>query len=417
MSQSIDIWSLGCVYSEVATWMASGYRGILEYRAERRSEIDRITDFLSGDGFHNGETLLDVVPKHHQDLLTSLSHDDFVTKAVLTRMVEDMLEVPDGRPTANQLWIKSQRILRRAEDHRVNSTDEFSEKSRSTTTQSSYSQRPTLPPTLPPSPSITPRSTFTASPHKPTNPRRPSGISAHDPNYTTTNATQQSKLESFIVTRARADLPKVPDSDPSDRAGYKFFVAPSQQYFEEPQSIAPHIVAEKSLSSNHGTKPTVSSQEPATVSPQNASRASAKTDRPRNPPSQPIIVAPDLQDTVRRSSVPVEENDADNRRLASIFMDNTLQSSDLVPNPRRKQVFTHHFGGTQEKPAAPELFQERILPISTVGEALASKLEKKRPQRGSHGFLLDRLSKRDHVRLILIIHSYLFTILIDHRSF
>jgi hypothetical protein len=48
-------------------------------------------------------------------------------------MVEEMLEIPEGRPTADQLWIKSQRILSRAEDRYAVLVDNASELGKSTT--------------------------------------------------------------------------------------------------------------------------------------------------------------------------------------------------------------------------------------------------------------------------------------------
>ncbi|KIW94251.1 uncharacterized protein Z519_05567 [Cladophialophora bantiana CBS 173.52] len=43
VSQSIDIWSFGCVFSIAATWVALGYKGILVYERLREDAIKVIS--------------------------------------------------------------------------------------------------------------------------------------------------------------------------------------------------------------------------------------------------------------------------------------------------------------------------------------------------------------------------------------
>ncbi|KAF8850604.1 hypothetical protein BDZ45DRAFT_186822 [Acephala macrosclerotiorum] len=130
--QSADIWSLGCVFSEAATWIVSGYEGTQRYRRKRKDEVDMRGRFASRPYFHDGLGILDTVQDHHRLLLDMLRSQDDISRSVVSLMIEEMLEVPEGRPNADQLWYKAQRILSKAEDQCAASTDNKSERSQST---------------------------------------------------------------------------------------------------------------------------------------------------------------------------------------------------------------------------------------------------------------------------------------------
>src|ERR1700730_2712366 len=57
-TQAVDIWSLGCIYSEAAMWIADGYSGVVDYRRQRIAETDKVPHFKGGDCFHDGERVL-----------------------------------------------------------------------------------------------------------------------------------------------------------------------------------------------------------------------------------------------------------------------------------------------------------------------------------------------------------------------
>jgi hypothetical protein len=115
VKQSVDIWSLGCVYSEAARWVAGGCNGLKEYRAERKAETNAIRGFRDGDCFHNGEKALKAVHMSHRKTRECLRWQDCITEQVIDTMIKPMLEV-DDRPTAMQVWRTSQRIFSEAEE-------------------------------------------------------------------------------------------------------------------------------------------------------------------------------------------------------------------------------------------------------------------------------------------------------------
>jgi hypothetical protein len=114
MTWAGDIWSLGCVFSEAAIWIADGYDGLTDYRDQRRFEME-ITPLRNGDCFHDGEQVLQSVLDMHGDIESRLRKSDYITKDVLDSMADEMLWEED-RPTAKALWRKADVILGRARE-------------------------------------------------------------------------------------------------------------------------------------------------------------------------------------------------------------------------------------------------------------------------------------------------------------
>jgi hypothetical protein len=112
-TQAADIWSVGCIYSEAAVWVADGYNGVEEYRRQRIAEIDKMPDFRGGDCFHDGERVLQAVLDAHKDIELRLRRSDYITKDVLDSMAEEMLWEED-RPGAKALLRRAEGILSRA---------------------------------------------------------------------------------------------------------------------------------------------------------------------------------------------------------------------------------------------------------------------------------------------------------------
>jgi len=112
-TQAADIWSLGCIYSEAAVWIADGYSGVVEYRRQRMAEIGKMPDFKGRDCFHNGERVLKAVMDAHKDIALRLRRSDYITKDVLDSMAEEMLWEED-RPAAKALLRRAEGILSRA---------------------------------------------------------------------------------------------------------------------------------------------------------------------------------------------------------------------------------------------------------------------------------------------------------------
>ena len=123
ITQAVDIWSLGCIFSEAAMWIADGYKGVVDYRRQRMAETDEIPNFKGGDCFHDGERVLKAVIDAHKDIELRLRRSDYITKDVLDSMVEEMLWEED-RPNAKALWRKAEGVLLRAEQKLAKNTAE-----------------------------------------------------------------------------------------------------------------------------------------------------------------------------------------------------------------------------------------------------------------------------------------------------
>lgn len=101
--QNVDIWSLGCIYSEAACWIKYGSHGVEKCRRERRADTSKIAGLEDTDCFHDGEKVLQAVLGSHAKSKTNLRPEDTITEAVITTMVTDMLALPVGRRTASGL--------------------------------------------------------------------------------------------------------------------------------------------------------------------------------------------------------------------------------------------------------------------------------------------------------------------------
>ena len=115
MKQKVDIWSLGCVFSEVAIWITGGLRGLRSYRQARSAETDQIEGFRDGDCFHNGETPLRCIEQYHLAASENMTVSDTLTTQVIDHMISYMLdERSEARLSAQQLWLKSDRLIGQA---------------------------------------------------------------------------------------------------------------------------------------------------------------------------------------------------------------------------------------------------------------------------------------------------------------
>ncbi|KAI9776787.1 MAG: hypothetical protein M1816_005081 [Peltula sp. TS41687] len=123
--QTIDTWSLGCVFSIAATWMVLGYQGIRQFGKMREKAIQKIiqeqhtqhppwtpTSGLSaGDYFHDGRQVLDDVISWHRVLRNVLRRTDTMTSRVLDLVDQKMLlGVAKERITAKDLCTELRRI-------------------------------------------------------------------------------------------------------------------------------------------------------------------------------------------------------------------------------------------------------------------------------------------------------------------
>ncbi|PVH79310.1 hypothetical protein DL98DRAFT_632606 [Cadophora sp. DSE1049] len=113
-SWAADIWSLGCIYSEAAIWIADGYLGLQEYRFQRQAETNNAFPHSNTiSPFHDGTKILRSVLDAHLEIEDRLRRSDNITKNVLDMMVQEMLWEED-RPSAKALLRKSEGVLMKA---------------------------------------------------------------------------------------------------------------------------------------------------------------------------------------------------------------------------------------------------------------------------------------------------------------
>ncbi|KAL8908992.1 MAG: hypothetical protein Q9171_005222 [Xanthocarpia ochracea] len=117
--QSADIWSMGCVLSEVATWISEGNTKLSVYRARRQKEITKKSkgSLTNDDRFHYHCEVLDSVKEIHAEIKNNSRTYDFITPCVIERLVDGMVRPePDHRAAAQYLLGTSNLILSDASD-------------------------------------------------------------------------------------------------------------------------------------------------------------------------------------------------------------------------------------------------------------------------------------------------------------
>ncbi|KAF7512559.1 hypothetical protein GJ744_000820 [Endocarpon pusillum] len=114
VDQTVDVWSLGCIFSEVAVWLVHGKHQLGAYREARQHEIQQLHNFKDGRAFHDSKTVLETVSIFHNHVVQNVRQSDHVTKPVVEKLIAEMLVEVDGRSTARQLWYKAGKILEEA---------------------------------------------------------------------------------------------------------------------------------------------------------------------------------------------------------------------------------------------------------------------------------------------------------------
>jgi hypothetical protein len=140
--RSIDIWSLGCVFSVTATWVVLGDQGIRQFTTLRervvREKIEQakmaqlrndLVTLQPGDYFHDGERVLEVVHNWHQHLRNSARKTDTVTGRLLDLVDEHMLrEKAEDRIPAEDLCLKLGAVLEESQQEPIASLPESLQK-------------------------------------------------------------------------------------------------------------------------------------------------------------------------------------------------------------------------------------------------------------------------------------------------
>ena len=115
VKQNVDIWSLGCVFSEAAVWLVFGKAQLAEYRRRRGEETEQIYGFRDGNCFHDGRQVLTSVTQIHRTLAVEIRKSDHVTEPILKMVTDEMLVESNNRTPARCLRSRTQRILKEAE--------------------------------------------------------------------------------------------------------------------------------------------------------------------------------------------------------------------------------------------------------------------------------------------------------------
>ncbi|KAF2085973.1 kinase-like protein [Saccharata proteae CBS 121410] len=115
VSQRVDLWSLGCIFSEVAVWIVEGFEGLEDYRLQRREATSKIPGFEDSGCTHDGEEVLGTVLDKHESLCADKRNSDIITKGVIRIVENDMLVRSGSRPSAKVLWDKSDQLLHQAQ--------------------------------------------------------------------------------------------------------------------------------------------------------------------------------------------------------------------------------------------------------------------------------------------------------------
>lgn len=106
---------MGCVLSEVITWVTEGPKKLREYRRRRPEEVGKAFA-TSEDRFHSNGEVLDTVNQLHDELMENRRIHDHVTPTIIQRLIHSSI-VKDHRlrASAHQLSDQSSRILGEAQ--------------------------------------------------------------------------------------------------------------------------------------------------------------------------------------------------------------------------------------------------------------------------------------------------------------
>ncbi|KAI1387293.1 uncharacterized protein F4822DRAFT_430047 [Hypoxylon trugodes] len=88
LGQAGDLWSLGCVYSEVATWSVFGYQILERYRRSREKQTIDIEGICSVGCFHDGRCVLSSVKASHSAVKKEV---EYGTLHMVIPVIYDML--------------------------------------------------------------------------------------------------------------------------------------------------------------------------------------------------------------------------------------------------------------------------------------------------------------------------------------
>ncbi|KAL9612988.1 MAG: hypothetical protein Q9167_002465 [Letrouitia subvulpina] len=149
--RDVDVWSVGCVFSEAAVWSRFGWKRVLEYRSQRQQELKNSLDLDGEHFFHDGRDVLSTVLDTHKYMAKKLRMIDHVTIQILRILDEDvLLNENEPRYSAKQVFYKSKRVIRNTRKRFGVPTADVSPTTGDAGSASDDEERPKTPPSLPP---------------------------------------------------------------------------------------------------------------------------------------------------------------------------------------------------------------------------------------------------------------------------
>ncbi len=148
----VDVWSLGCVFSEAAVWSRYGWDRVLEYRCRRQEEVKQTLGVDGEHLFHDGHNVLTTVQDIHEQITRRPRSIDHVIVEILRFLNDNMLLTEDEpRSTAQQVYHRSKSIINKLrEKHGVPATNAPSRKDEEAKSINDLEGRPMTPPSVPP---------------------------------------------------------------------------------------------------------------------------------------------------------------------------------------------------------------------------------------------------------------------------
>ncbi|TQS36500.1 hypothetical protein Golomagni_03046 [Golovinomyces magnicellulatus] len=138
-----DIWCLGYVFSQAALWVADGYKGILEFHKQLSDNLGIMGNKFIYEDKRLSETIIDT----HAEIENNLRRSDYVTKEILTTMVDEMLWDED-RPSADVLAHRAHMIIAAAR-YKITETSSIRNSSRRRSQSQSNQRASSLHPPVP----------------------------------------------------------------------------------------------------------------------------------------------------------------------------------------------------------------------------------------------------------------------------
>lgn len=112
IGRKYDVWSLGCVFLELASFVARGPEGVEQFREKRLTKIQCVTDEMFYAEIQTPEGYLVDVKKEVLKWIVELKHDSEGELSLILDIVRRMLKgMPEERPTAEEVRRELEIIL------------------------------------------------------------------------------------------------------------------------------------------------------------------------------------------------------------------------------------------------------------------------------------------------------------------